>query len=627
MKKFTKRRVVFAAVAIALVAATATSAFFLRATPTQASPVTASYTGVAGSFAVPTGASAKVPKGVAPDLAFQACANTTDLTVTPVDCGAPDDSGNQDSASLTGSTTHVSVAAKGGHKPNRHAPSSNSAFNGGTTKANSHGAPHSGGTTLAKQGNVLANFNGISDVDSHTANGFHVTPPDQALCVGRASALQGAGLSLAVSGSTTVVVEAVNEAWSVYSTTGALLFGPDSLTDLFSDPGASGDVICTYDTATQTFFFGEIGELAGGPDVGQVGTDVAILNKNGYTPYQIDTSVGGTCFPDFPHQGYNTHAYYLSIDEFCGPDEDFVGTDLWAVSKSQLAAHSATVNFVTFGPLALASDPILALQPAFGDQSDTEYLVNSFPYDQFGNDNSVSSSLGLWQVHGDQNITSGHGTVTLQGRVIASESYAFPQPAASTGDGSTPAGAQSYVIKEPFLNPDDSRMEQVQLTNTPKGLRLYTSLNTALSVDNDPSARDGVSWFEIDPSAQKVTNQGYIGVAGTYLLYPSILRADSGLIEINFSLTSTTINPSTGYVYMKNGGHSFSQVQFTGIGFAAHQSFADVLFGGPRWGDYSATALDPAGNIWAADEYVPAPPGGTDLVDNWGTRVWSVSGN
>jgi hypothetical protein len=134
---------------------------------------------------------------------------------------------------------------------------------------------------LAKQGGVAANFNGISDQDSFAANGFHVTPPDQGLCVGRASALQGAGVPLAVPGSTTVVLEAVNDAWTVYSTSGTALFGPDSLTDLFSDPNASGDVSCQYDSATRTFFFTEIGVLLSGPDAGQFNTDLAVLNANG----------------------------------------------------------------------------------------------------------------------------------------------------------------------------------------------------------------------------------------------------------------------------------------------------------------------------------------------------------
>ena len=39
-------------------------------------------------------------------------------------------------------------------------------------------------------------------------------------------------------------------------------------------------------------------------------------------------------------------------------------------------------------------------------------------------------------------------------------------------------------------------------------------------------------------------------------------------------------------------------------------------------------ALDPiTGNVWMADEYIPpADQGGSDPADNWGTRVWGLTG-
>jgi hypothetical protein len=57
-------------------------------------------------------------------------------------------------------------------------------------------------------------------------------------------------------------------------------------------------------------------------------------------------------------------------------------------------------------------------------------------------------------------------------------------------------------------------------------------------------------------------------------------------------------------------------------------SFADVLFGRGRWGDYSALELDPNhADIWSGTEYIGPLPGGGDLVDNWGTRIWELRGD
>lgn len=547
----------------------------------------ASYTGTRGTASRIADASASLPTGVQQNDAIFACTNMTDLP-TPENCPA---GGDGDDAAAAFSPMFAPSTAQ---------------------------APKAANAGTAQAGNVVANFNGVSDDDNHAANGFHVTPPDQGLCVGAAGPLKHAGLPLGVGNQKSVVVEPVNDAWSVYSTNGTLLFGPDSLADLFNDPDASGDVSCNYDPATQTYFFTEIGVLQSGPDAGNFATDLAVVSPNGYAPYQVDTSVGATCFPDFPHQGYDDNAFFISINEFCGPDEDdFAGANLYAFSKSQLVGLSPSVNLVTFGPLVLAHIPVLALQPAVGDGTSTEYLLNSVPYDQFGNQANIAASLGYWQLTGGQHITSGSGNVTLTGQSIPSQQYAFPQPAASTGDGSVTNGD---ITSEPFLNPDDSRLEQVQYASG----TLYTSLNTALLVGNNPNPVDGAAWFAVNASKGKVSSQGVVGLAKTYLLYPSILLSGSGNLILDFSMTSPKLNPSTGYAVSKNGGKSFGPVQTTANGSGPHLSFSDIDFDEARWGDYSAITLDPSsGNVWMADEYT-VPTAGPP-VDNWGTRVWALT--
>jgi hypothetical protein len=580
-----------------------------HAAPRTSSTVT--YTGKHGHVSHISKAST-MPTNVKLNANEVACQNDTNLP-KPSNC-----------TGLTGGDSLV-----GAHKPMLHRPSAHSPFNGGTKISTGANAPKVTGMKLGPdEGDVVHSFNGIKNDNNAKVNGFVLTPPDQGLCVGPASAFAGSGVVLGVSGSTTIVLEPVNEAMGVYSTTGTLLAGPFSLATVFNDPFADGDPSCNFDAGTQTFFFTEIGvDLnPNSIDFGQVITDLAVINAGGYAAYQVDTSVGGTCFPDFPHQGYDTHALYITVNQFdCGPASDgfYAGAMVWALSKSQLVARSSAVNFVTFGPLILGGVATLAIAPAFGDASGTEYMVNSFPYDQFGNSNSVANTLGFWSVTGDENITSGSGTVTLTGRIISSETYAFPQPAGSTGTGLVNGGG---ITSEAFLNPDDSRMEQLQLVSTSSGLRLFTSLDSAVNITGDPSARDGAAWFELDPTEHSVVSQGYVAAAGTYLLYPSILRGSTGTVVIDFSMTSKTLNPSTGYVFMKDSGGSFGTIRTTGFGAAAHFSFSDFFFNEARWGDYSAAALDPTtGNVWVADEYIPNVS--TNPFDNWGTRVWEVAGS
>ena len=171
---------------------------------------------------------------------------------------------------------------------------------------------------------------------------------------------------------------------------------------------------------------------------------------------------------------------------------------------------------------------------------------------------------------------------------------------------------------------------QVQYVSGHGPTRLYASLDTALTIGSDPTPVDGAAWFDINPNNGNINHQGYVGVAGTNLIFPSIVRSASGTLMMDFSMTSPTLNPSTGYVLSKNEGNGFSAVQTTGVGSGPHVSFSGLEPGylRHRWGDYSSIVNDPAtGNVWMADEYVPpVGQGGEGVIDNWGTRVWSLAG-
>jgi hypothetical protein len=501
-------------------------------------------------------------------------------------------------------------------------PGGHTAFSPGThaSAAVRNGAPHVTSSPLTPEGGLRSNFDGLTDTQNKAIAGFHDTPPDQGLCVGFLDGFGGK-----------VVIEVVNSIIGIY-TTGGTLLSAFPLTAGFFDVNAFSDPRCFYDASTSSFYMTVIScFFCGPPGTADSVNDVLVVNRSGMaTDYQYDTSEGGTCFGDQPHTGYDANAVYVATDQFCGTDGNtYLGALLIAISKPQLAAQGALPNAVSFVNLSLGGIPILTLEPAVGSQYGTEYLVNAFPFDQFGNSNPISNTLGLWEVHEDHNITSGSGTVTLIGRIIGSETYAFPVPAASTGDGTTPSGSPSFVIKEPFLNPDDDRMLQVQLANTPQGLRLYCALDTALTIGSDPSDRDGVAWFVINPKTHTESSQGYIGMAGAYLLYPAIEHSNTNTTAIAFTITSPSINPSAAYVFKKDTGLSFSSVLTVATGSGPHVSFSDLLFGRARWGDYSAEELDPNGrDIWSATEYIPpTDAGGSDLIDNWGTRIWDVAGS
>jgi hypothetical protein len=572
-RRKTKFIVLAALAALAAVAVFGPSAVVARAAGTT---TTTKYVGHPATISA-LGHSTKLPHGIAANQTFDACQGFTDLTPSGTCTATPPLDGDG------------SIPTAPPYSPHAVGPGKLSAGTAGV---------------------LGSNFNGLSDDDEHTVNGHHDTPPDQGLCVGPAGPLEQAGVHLGVAGSSTVVVELVNDVWGVYTTTGTQL-ALDSNADLFSDGNSSGDIECTYDKSTRTYFFTEIGAANGM----YYDTNLAVLNAKGYSSYDVNTSETGYCFPDFPHQGIDQNALYITINEFCGANQDFAGSAIFALSKSQLVNHQVPngvdwtlgINYYSF-------------RAATGNLTTTEYLLASEQNDV------TQNHLDVATVTGDKKLASGNGPIVLSLTSIKSESYSEPTAALSTGNGTTCVQDLGGFcsVPESWLDPIDMRLEQLQY----KDGQLYTSLSTAMKVGASPTVVDGAAWFQVDPTKLKVVRQGFFGLAGRYMIVPSIISTKSNALLMGFSLTSPSLNPSSGYVVSRNNGKTFSGLRVTGAGSGPHVSFSGTEPGymRNRWGDYSRIALDPVtGSAWMADEYIPPAPAGAGTVDNWGTRVWQVT--
>jgi hypothetical protein len=494
---------------------------------------------------------------------------------------------------------------------------SNTAAPAMTASATASGTASAPSSTASGGGNsgasVVQRFNGLSDLDSDNLNGFAVTPPDQGLCVGRDGTLAGRPKA---------VWEPINLAARETSVNGTLLQPDVSLATLFQDPYAEGDVRCLYDPSTQSFYFTEIGFPPGGPNASLTNTvdDVVVMNSRGVAAYQFDSSLGGTCLGDQPKTGFDSNALIISTDEYCGPTlSNYEGAVVTAISKSQLVHEDATVNDSVLGPVSLSGIPVTGLDPAINTGTHTGYLVNSFPFDAAGNNNAVAGTVGVWSLKNDASVTTGRGTPVLFGTAIPSQSYAFPVPAASTGDGSV----TSNITSEAFLNPDDSRMSGPVVVTQDRGrVRLWTALDAAVTFRGGTTTGDAAAWFAIDPLSKRVAAQGYVVAKGANLLYPAIQPRRFGPAALVFTITSTSINPSAAFTTLGS-----RRITVVAPGAGPHLSFSDVLFNEARWGDYSFVAVNPDGpGIWLATEYIP-PAAFQDPNDNWGTYVFEVSGH
>jgi hypothetical protein len=442
----------------------------------------------------------------------------------------------------------------------------------------------------------LVNFNGVSSRDSQFTNYEQkFEPPDQGLCKGNG-----------------FVLEAVNSAYSIYSTTGNSLRGPFNINDLFNVGGKefTSDPRCWFDPATQTWFATIL-------FLNDSSTASSLLIAVRHDPdprglwneYSIDTTnLGGNgcpCFADQPRLGIDQTNLYVTADEFSILGPQFNGAEMFAIDKSDLVAGVTTPHFVHFANLQIDGQLTLAPQPALSTgKPNAEYFLSSLDFTGTGD-----NRIGVWAMTNRDQVGAG-GTPVLSSTVISSEAYAIPPPAPQKGATSK-------------LDSGDDRMQQTEFV----GGTVWGELTTAVQPAGDSSVRAGGAWFQVKPklgaagiSGASIVRQGYIDSAGRYELYPAVQPDAAGNAAVVFTQTSTTRFPSAAYATLKAGGSNFGPPVVAASGTGPYDPKAT------RWGDYSFAVPDgTSDSAWFATEYIPPTSSQTTTgARNWGTRVFKV---
>jgi hypothetical protein len=407
----------------------------------------------------------------------------------------------------------------------------------------------------------------------------------------------------------------VNSAYNIYRTNGAKVAGPFNVNRLFNDgfKTFTSDPRCFYDKTTNTWF-ALILFISSNNKVGRFDLSV---NPTGdpttpWTTYKINTTdlgnPGCPCFGDQPLLGIDQDNIYVSTNEFSILGPQFNGAQIYALSKAELVALSTSVHFVHFGNLSIGGAIAASVQPAisFGNP-DAEYFMNSLdPNGTFDN------RVGVWAMTNREAVGKG-GIPTLSHLVITSEPYGVPPPAVQKGSKDT-------------LDSGDDRMQQVQYING----NLWGALTTAVTIPRDTAERAGAAWFEVTPhlngdtiGGASISNQGYVALKGSYVIYPAIQASSDGTAAVVMTLSSQNFFPSAVYTVLQEEQTSFGTLHVAAAGTGPYHYKPNPS----RWGDYSAAVLAPDGNsVWMATEYVPPKSSQTtDGKQNWGTRVIQVS--
>ena len=311
----------------------------------------------------------------------------------------------------------------------------------------------------------------------------------------------------------------------------------------------------------------------------------------------IPSDPGGNNSADFPTLGLDAQGVYLSADMF-DANGDSVGATLLSLPKAGLLLGTPVItNRTWFGILSYANRGYV-LQPAVcvdGSIAGNVLATGGLGYDLSTGDSVTNTTLVSCTI---QNA-AGPGSATLTSSTFVSvPGYTVPfdpyQPDGSFNldDGDSRFTASVYRV----------------------GGVLFAVHGTEV---NDLAA---VRWYRINAANNVVLESGTITDSTLDLFYPSIAANTNGTIVIGFngSSLSSYVSCYAAVGQTVNGVTTFGSRRLLKAGTASYQDTpgVDPSLYNSRWGDYSATSVDPSdpNSFWTIQMYPSGPA-------TWSTQI------
>lgn len=295
---------------------------------------------------------------------------------------------------------------------------------------------------------------------------------------------------------------------------------------------------------------------------------------------------------DYPGLGLDARNYYVTANMVGGGSN----RKLWVIAKQPLLQNSSNIEFTEFRTPLLGG----STQPAhtFGN-SEYEFLVSA-----------------SWIIAGGSRPNA-----LRLGRVRF-----FPDPiyedlgfVAVGQHGGVPAAPQQGGV--PKLEAHGQGLFNAVFRNG----HIWTVLHTG-STDIQ---RVEVVWYEIDPAEASLTDagspvqEGRISDSVRSFFYPSIAVNKDNHAMIGFSASSPEMYVGGAYTTREAGDPPGSMQPVEVIKEGLGPYYKTFGTGRNRWGDYSATTVDPEDDrtFWTIQEYAEQPIGSGTVDGNgrWGT--------
>jgi PKD repeat protein len=291
---------------------------------------------------------------------------------------------------------------------------------------------------------------------------------------------------------------------------------------------------------------------------------------------------------DYPSMGFNKNWIVVSGNMFGG---GFYST-VYVFDKHAMYNGEATPQFDRF-----TTTQGFTLVPAvtYDAQEENVYLISSADGNQGG-----TGYISLFKVSGEIN----NPVFSLTGHI------GIPQPWAgyvgNNGDFLPQLGSNEKI------NAVDHRMENVVFRNN----KLWATHHVFLPANNPQRA--AIQWWNITPTGEIIQHGRVDDPTGemSYAFASLALNQFEDML-IGFNIFSANQYASGGYAYRAH----FDPPNTTRAPFQYIDGLAPYYktfgSGRNRWGDYSATMLDPVNSVdfWTIQQYAELPSSG----DRWGT--------
>ncbi len=316
----------------------------------------------------------------------------------------------------------------------------------------------------------------------------------------------------------------------------------------------------------------------------------------GYTMFAIDADANNALWVDFPMVGTDAGHIYLTGNMFRNVG-GFKEPKFWVIDKAS----------------ALSGGPLVV----------HEFIGGAIPFPGSG-----------WQP--TQAFGPAMGSYLLD-VVVGTPGISYLRLWGFTFAGPTPLLSDRGLIQVadfgPVLPADAPQRGTSQLIDTGKGRIENAVLRsgriwTVHTVDSlDGTGRTEIAWYEIDPALANPAGsygplqQGRVGDPDLWLYFPSIAVNGEEAVAIGATASGPAVFAGGYYTVRQPADPAGSMRKLAMLRDGEDSYYKTIPGARNRWGDYSATVVDPVDDtgFWTIQEYAAPSAGNCAMCDRWGT--------